>query len=119
MKLEEELGKGFTPKQLACILPIYNLDEIEKLWGIRLENYEGSWSDLCNYLYSPTIISAIRNSLGVEVRSRVKGDVRKGVEINDKKRYENAIANYEKLLGCSVNNFSIKDEEKKIENAKN
>lgn len=118
LKLEEELGKNFTPKQLACILPISNLNEIEKLWGIRLENYEGSWSELCNYLYSPTIISAIRNSLGVEVRSRVKGDVRKGVEINDKKRYENAIANYEKLLGCSVDNFSIKDEEKKIEDAK-
>jgi hypothetical protein len=118
LKIEEELGEGFTPKQLACILPIYNLDEIENLWGIRLENYEGSWADLCNYLYSPDVISKIRNSLGVEVRSRVKGHVRKGVEINDKKRYENAIANYEKLLGCSVDNFSLKEEEKKIEDAK-
>jgi hypothetical protein len=118
MKIEEELGKGFTPKQLACILPMSSLIEIENLWGIKLTEYQGSWTDLCNYLYSPPIISKIRESIGVTVRSRVKGEVRKGSEMNDKKRYESAIANYEKLLGCSVENFSVEDEEKKIEEMK-
>lgn len=117
-KIEEELGKGFTPKQLACILPMSSLIEIENLWGIKLTEYQGSWEDLCNYLYSPPIISKIRNSIGVTVRSRVKGEVRKGSEMNDKKRYESAIANYEKMLGCSVDSFSVEEEEKKIEEMK-
>ena len=118
MKIEQELGQNFTPSQMACLLPLHSLNEIENLWEIRLEDFKGSWSDLCNHLYSPKIIAKIRNSIGVEVRSRVKGEVRKGSEINDKKRYESAIANYEKLLGCSVENFDVKEEEKKIEEMK-
>ena len=95
MKIEKELGNNFTPKMMAVVLDSSTLDYIEKEWEVRLEDYNGTWSDLCNHLYSPNIITKIRNNLGVEVRSRTKGEVRKGSEFTDKKKYEATIAKYE------------------------
>ena len=118
LKIEEELGKNFTPKLMAFLLAPSTLDEIEKEWEIRLEDYSGTWADLCDYLYSPPIISKIRNNLGVEVRSRTKGEVRKGSEFTDKKLFEATIAKYEQRLGCSVEHFNESIEKQKIENHK-
>ena len=118
LKIEEELGKNFTPKLMAFLLSPSTLDNIEKEWDIRLEDYEGTWTDLCDYLYSPNIISKIRNGLGVQVRSRTKGEVRKGSEFKDKKLYESTIAKYEQRLGCSIEHFNESIEKQKIENLK-
>lgn len=118
LKIEEELGKNFTPKLMSFLLAPSTLDEIEREWGIRLEDYSGTWADLCDYLYSPPIISKIRSNLGVEVRSRTKGEVRKGSEFSDKKKYEATIAKYEQRLGCSVEHFNESIEKQKIENLK-
>ena len=118
LKIEEELGENFTPKLMAFLLAPSTLDEIEREWEIRLDDYDGTWADLCNHLYSPHIISKIRNNLGVEVRSRTKGEVRKGSEFNDKKLYEATIAKYEQRLGCSVEHFNESIEKQKIENLK-
>lgn len=118
LKIEEELGKNFTPKLMAFLLAPSTLDEIEREWEIRLEDYDGTWADLCNHLYSPHIITKIRNNLGVEVRSRTKGEVRKGSEFTDKKRYEATIAKYEQRLGCSMEHFNESIEKQKIENLK-
>ena len=118
LKIEEELGKNFTPKLMAFLLAPSTLDEIEKEWGIRLEDYSGTWADLCNHLYSPNIISKIRSNLGVEVRSRTKGEVRKGSEFTDKKKFEATISKYEQRLGCSVEHFNESIEKQKIENLK-
>ena len=103
---------------MSFLLAPSTLDEIESEWGIRIEDYSGSWSDLCDYLYSPKVISKIRNSLGVEVRSRTKGEVRKGSEFNDKKLYEATITKYEQRLGCSMEYFNESIEKQKIENLK-
>ena len=119
LKIENELGKNFTPKQLACILPQHSINEIETDWGMKLESFEGSWQDLCNYLYSPKVLPKIREILKVNVRARSKCDVRKGVEILDKKRYEKAIGVYEKRLGCSAENFNPKKERNEIKNLEN
>ena len=118
LKIEEELGKNFTPKLMAFLLAPSTLDEIEREWEIRLEDYNGTWADLCNHLYSPHIITKIRNKLGVEVRSRTKGEVRKGSEFTDKKKYEATIAKYEQRLGCSMEHFNVSIEKQKIENMK-
>ena len=118
LALEKELGKNFTPKQLACILSKTSLDNIEKKWGIRLEDFQYGWKELCDYLYSPEIITKIRDNIGVQVRSRIRGEVRKGTDYLDLKRYENAIKKYEQRLGCSYENFNKKIENKKIENLK-
>lgn len=118
LKIEEELGKNFTPKLMAFILAPSTLDEIEREWEIRLEDYNGTWADLCNHLYSPNIITKIRNNLGVEVRSRTKGEVRKGSEFTDKKKYEATIAKYEQRLGCSMEHFNESIEKQKIEKMK-
>ena len=118
LKIEEELGKNFTPKLMAFLLAPSTLDEIEREWEIRLEDYNGTWSDLCNHLYSSHIISKIRSNLGVEVRSRTKGEVRKGSEFSDKKKYEATIAKYEQRLGCSMEHFNESIEKQKIENMK-
>ena len=118
LKIEEELGKNFTPKLMSFLLAPSTLDEIEREWEIRLEDYNGTWADLCDYLYSPPIISKIRSNLGVEVRSRTKGEVRKGSEFTDKKKFEATIAKYEQRLGCSVEHFNESIEKQKIENLK-
>ena len=118
LKMEELLGEGFTPKALATVIPNNKLDEIQSLWKINLLEFEGSWSELCDYLYSPTIIADIRKSLGVNVRARCSSDIRKGVESLDKQRYENAIKRYEERLGCRAEDFSPKQEQIKIENLK-
>ena len=118
LKIEKEVGKNFTPKLMSFLLAPSTLDEIEREWEIRLEDYDGTWADLCNYLYSPHIITKIRNSLGVEVRSRTKGEVRKGSEFTDKKKYEATIAKYEQRLGCSMEHFNESIEKQKIENLK-
>ncbi|MBO5826940.1 MAG: hypothetical protein J6R59_00480 [Paludibacteraceae bacterium] len=54
----------------------------------------------------------------MEVRSRSKGEVRKGSEFSDKKRYEATIAKYEQRLGCSMEHFNESIEKQKIENLK-
>lgn len=118
LKIEEELGQGFTPRDLAHTLDLSSLTSIKMLWNIELLNYKGSWQDLCNYLYSPTILAAIRNSLGVNVRARSSTETRKGVEAIDKKRYENAIKRYEERLGCRAADFSVENEQQKIETMK-
>lgn len=118
LKVEEELGEGFSPKMYSYLLAPSVLNEIEQKWGIRLEDYEGTWDELCNYLYSPDVITKIRESVGVNVRSRSKGEVRKGTDFLDLKRYENSIAKYEQRLGCSVELFNESIEKKKIENLK-
>jgi hypothetical protein len=118
MKIEEEIGSNFSPRQLAVILNPSSLDSIKTLWQIDLSSFKGTWSDLCNHLYSPTVLADIRNSLGVEVRSRSSKEIRRGVEAVDKKRYENAIKRYEERLGCRASDFSIENEEQKIERMK-
>ena len=56
-KIEKDLGKNFTPKMYALYVEPYRLNIINYEWHLNLENYDGSWEDLCNYLYSPTMIA--------------------------------------------------------------
>ena len=98
-KLENELGKGFTVKQYANTLDNWKLDEIQRKWHIDLLNYNGSWNDLTDYLYSPTMIAEIRNELNVKVRSKSKFTNRKGVESSEKKKLEKIINRKKRLLG--------------------
>lgn len=116
-EVEKEIGKGFSPKRYAeFYLSPSDLEKIENLWEIDLLTYEGSWDDLCNYLYSPNIISKIRKGLGVNVRSRSSLDTRKGVEANDKKKFLKLIEEQKSILG---QNFSKKEEELKIAELEN
>lgn len=62
-------------------------------------NYNGSWNDLADYLYSPTMIAEIRNELNVKVRSKSKFTSRKGVESSEKKKLEKIISRKKRLLG--------------------
>jgi transcription initiation factor IIE alpha subunit len=84
-------------------------------WHLNLETYDGSWEDLCNYLYSPTMIAEIRNKVGVNIRARDKGTTRKGIESVDKKKFVKIIENKKRLLG---KDFSISAHEEKIKMAK-
>lgn len=114
--LQEKLGKNFTPKDYALTLSKNRLQTIFENWHINLTEFEGDWEDLCKYLYSPTMISEIRNKLGVNVRSRSKDEHRKGIESNDKKKFARIIENKKALVGV---NFNITEEERKIKEAKN
>ena len=114
--LQEKLGKNFTPKDYALTLSKNRLQTIFENWHINLTDFEGDWEDLCKYLYSPTMISEIRNKLGVNVRSRSKDEHRKGIESNDKKKFARIIENKKALVGV---NFNITEEERKIKEAKN
>lgn len=114
--LQEKLGKNFTPKDYALTLSKNRLQTIFENWHINLTDFEGGWEDLCKYLYSPTMISEIRNKLGVNVRSRSKDEHRKGIESNDKKKFARIIENKKALVGV---NFNITEEERKIKEAKN
>lgn len=114
--LQEKLGKKFTPKDYALTLSKNRLQTIFENWHINLTDFEGDWEDLCKYLYSPTMISEIRNKLGVNVRSRSKDEHRKGIESNDKKKFARIIENKKALVGV---NFNITEEERKIKEAKN
>lgn len=98
-KLQNELGSGFTVKQYANTLDNWKLDEIQRKWHIDLLNYNGSWKDLTDYLYSPTMIAEIRNELNVKVRSKSKFTNRKGVESAEKKKLEKIINRKKRLLG--------------------
>jgi hypothetical protein len=75
------------------------LDLISYYWKLDLLNYDGSWDELCSYLYSPEIISIIRNNLNVNVRARSTFDTRKGVETSDKKKFVKLIEVQKKILG--------------------
>lgn len=114
-KIEKDLGKNFTPKMYALYVEPYRLNIINYEWHLNLENYDGSWEDLCNYLYSPTMIAQIRNKIGVNIRARDKGTTRKGIESVDKKKFIKIIANKKRLLG---KDFSISAHEEKIKMAK-
>lgn len=114
--LQEKLGKNFTPKDYALTLSKNRLQTIFENWHINLTDFEGDWEDLCKYLYSPAMISEIRNKLGVNVRSRSKDEHRKGIESNDKKKFARIIENKKALVGV---NFNITEEERKIKEAKN
>lgn len=113
--LTKRLGEGFTPSMFAKTLSSDRLNTITNEWHIDLTKFQGTWDDLCNYLYSPTMIAEIRNKLGVKVRARSHFETRKGVESNDKKKFTRIINNKRKLLGT---NFNISEEEAKIEKAK-
>lgn len=116
-EVEKEIGKGFSPKKYAeFYLTPSDLEKIKNLWEIDLLTYEGSWDELCDYLYSPNIISKIRKGLGVNVRSRSSLDARKGVEANDKKKFLKLIEEQKSILG---QNFSKKEEELKITELEN
>lgn len=114
-KIEKELGKNFTPKMYALYVEPYRLNIINHEWHLNLETYDGSWEDLCNYLYSPTMIAEIRNKVGVNIRARDKGTTRKGIESVDKKKFIKIIENKKRLLG---KDFSISAHEEKIKMAK-
>lgn len=117
IEVEKEIGKGFSPKKYAeFYLSPSDLEKIKNLWEIDLLTYEGSWDELCDYLYSPNIISKIRKGLGVNVRSRSSLDARKGVEVNDKKKFLKLIEEQKSILG---QNFSKKEEELKITELEN
>ena len=103
-KIEKELGKNFTPKMYALYVEPYRLNIMNHEWHLNLETYDGSWEDLCNYLYSPTMIAEIRNKVGVNIRARDKGTTRKGIESVDKKKFIKIIENKKRLLG---KDFSI------------
>ena len=116
LNLEKVLGKKFSPSDYAIYLSnnkpfvLYN---IINEWNINIADFD-TWDDLCNYLYSPNMINMIRKKINVNVRARSSCDVRKGVESNQKKKYQAAILNYEKILGCSVDRFNLDDETNKI-----
>lgn len=118
LKIEKELGENFTPKMYSFLLSPSNLELIQEKWGINLSNFQGSWAELCDYLYSPTVIKKIRDDLGVDVRSRSKCTVRKGTDFNDLKKYEKSIIKYQQRLGCSLEQFNQSIEKQKIENLK-
>lgn len=116
-EIEKELGKNFTPKKYAeFYLSADTLDLISYYWKLDLLNYDGSWDELCSYLYSPEIISIIRNNLNVNVRARSTFDTRKGVETSDKKKFVKLIEVQKKILG---ENFNKEDEELKIAELEN
>ena len=114
-KIEKELGKNFTPKMYALYVEPYRLNMMNHEWLLNHETYDGSWEDLCNYLYSPTMIAEIRNKVGVNIRARDKGTTRKGIESVDKKKFIKIIENKKRLLG---KDFSISAHEEKIKMAK-
>lgn len=114
-KLEKDLGKKFTVKKFANSLSQSKINEIEEKWGINLTEFEGSWSDLCDYLYSPDIISKIRAELNVEVRSRSKFESRKGIETIDKKKFTKIIEEKKRILGSD---FDLTVAERKLKEAK-
>lgn len=114
-KIEKELGKNFTPKMYALYVEPYRLNMMNHEWHLNLETYDGSWEDLCNYLYSPTMIAEIRNKVGVNIRARDKGTTRKGIESVDKKKFVKIIENKKRLLG---KDFSISAHEEKIKMVK-
>ena len=111
-EVERELGKNFSPKKYAeFYLTPDDLMKINYLWDIDLLNYGGTWDELSDYLYSPNVISKIRNNLNVKVRSRSSLDARKGVEANDKKKFLKLIEEQKCILG---ENFSKDEEELKV-----
>lgn len=109
-KLEQKLGENFTVRDFANTLDNWQLEKIQRKWHIDLLNYKGSWSDLTNYLYSPSMIAEIRNELGVKVRSKTKLSNRKGVESSEKKRLEKSIERKLRALGNDYNNEIILNE---------
>lgn len=111
LMLEEELGKDFTPQQFSTILDKNTLDIIKNEWYIDLTTYEGSWSDLCDYLYSPKLIKEIRDRLGVKVRARESNTVRKGVESSENKQFTKIISKKRAICG---NDFDLTSEQRKI-----
>ena len=111
-EVEKELGVNFTPKMFAeFYLSPSKLKEIENEWEVNLLNYDDSWAELCNHLYSPKIISKIRGNLNVNVRSRSSFNPRKGVESSDKKKFAKLIEKQMKILG---ENFNKNEEELKL-----
>ena len=114
-RIENELGKNFTPQMYGLYVDDYRRNLIINEWHIDLASYKGTWEDLCNYLYSPKMMAEIRNKIGVEVRAREKSSTRKGVESMDKKKFAKIIENNKRIVG---NDFNLSEEEQKIKEAK-
>lgn len=109
---EHLLGENFTPKQYALnSLDEWQRSNIKNEWNIDLTSYEGSWAELCDYLYSPKMIKEIRDKLGVKVRSRETNKVRKGVESNERKQFAKIIEKKRAICGAD---FNLNEEERKI-----
>lgn len=120
--LEKELGKKFSPKKYGNHLKVCHpslLEKINDTFEIKLENFKGSWVDFCNHVYSPTIISKIRNNLDVKVRARCSFDVRKGSELNEKKKITQKIQSFQNILGNDFDYDTQKKLLKKLEKSLN
>lgn len=110
--IEKELGKKFTPKDYAINkLSNGQLQNIQIEWGINLLEWEKGWSELCDYLYSPNVIKKIRENIGVKVRPRKLGDLRKGTESTDKNKFKKIIEKQALILG---NDFNLNVEKSKL-----
>lgn len=83
--------------------------------GVDIRNYT-TFDELCDALYSPDIISQIRNGLNVKIRARSTGDIRKGAElIIEQKRFISKYENAKKKLGDDIADYNPDDANFNIE----
>ena len=85
-------------------------DKFKEECGLDIRDFS-SFNELCDELYKPQNIIKIRNGLGVHVRARCTGDLRKGAElIIEQKRYNNKRENAKRRLGCEISNYNYEND---------
>lgn len=100
----------FTFVQYLNYYKPHIFDKFKEECGLDIRDFS-SFDELCDELYKPHNINKIRNGLGVHVRARCTGDLRKGAElIIEQKRYNNKRENAKRRLGCEISNYNYEND---------